>query len=79
MRYFVSYYIHNGVNDGWDYKVIASYTDFGAAKKAYHSKLAEFIGGSTYDKVSVLLTDSYSNIKDSEYWEAPAPEPTTEG
>lgn len=72
-KYFVSYYLHNKENDGWAYKVVNKYDDLGAAKKAYHSELANYIGGTAYDSVAVLLTDAYGNKIMGEYWNAPAP------
>ena len=77
-QYFVSYFLHNKENDGWAYKVVSKHSDIGAAKKAYHSELANYIGGTVYDSVAVTLTDSYGNKIASEYWQM-AEEPATEG
>ncbi len=81
IKYFVSYFLHNKENDGWAYKVVASYNDLSAAKKAYHTELSTYINSTTYDNVAVSLTDSYGNKIMSEYWQAPAEteqtEPTT--
>ena len=74
--YFVSYFLHNKVNDGWAYKVVNKYNDLGLAKKAYHGELNNYIGGETYDSVAVTLTDSFGNVLMSEYWMPEvAPEP----
>lgn len=81
VKYFVSYFLHNKENDGWAYKVVGAYDDYSLAKKSYHNELSTYIGGNTFDKVAVTLTDSYGNQKMTEYWEAPAeptPEPTEE-
>lgn len=56
--YFVNYYLHNADNDGWAYKVVGKYTSFTAAKKAYHTQLADLIGVASYDSVAVTLTDA---------------------
>lgn len=74
-RYLVVYFIHNGQNDGWDYRIVGNYADLGVAKKNYHAKLAEFEGGATYDNVAVMLLDSYGNKLESEWWTSIEPEP----
>lgn len=68
-QYFVSYFLHNKLNDGWAYKVVGKYADLGTAKKAYYTELASYIGGTTYDSVAITLTDSFGNKLDSEYWQ----------
>lgn len=73
-RYFVDYKIHNGTNDGWAYKTTINTTDLSAAKKDYHSQLAQYIGGSTFDFVQVSLTDMYGNVILREYWQKPVVE-----
>ena len=65
--YFVSYYLHNKDNDGWAYKVVGKYNDLQAAKKAYHTELANYIGSEVYDSVAVTLTDSMGNTIMKEY------------
>ena len=72
--YFVSYFLHNKVNDGWAYKVVNKYGTLDAAKKAYHTELSNYIGSDTYDSVAVTLTDSLGNKIMGEYWE-PEQEP----
>lgn len=72
--YFVSWYLHNKNNGGWAFKVEGRYPDRGAALKAYHTLLSSYIGGTTYDLVTVMLTDAYGNKLESEYWEMPAEE-----
>lgn len=74
-RYLVVYFIHNGQNDGWDYRIVGSYSDINTARKNYHTQLSNFIGGSVYDNVSVTLQDSYGNIIDSEWWTSIEPDP----
>ena len=73
--YFVSYFLHNKDNDGWAYKVVNKYTDIQAAKKQYHTELANYIGNAVYDSVCVTLTDSMGNVIMKEYdAKAEAPE-----
>ncbi len=60
--YFVSYFLHNKDNDGWAYKVVNKYNDLSAAKKAYHTELANYIDTEVYDSVTVSLTDSFGNV-----------------
>lgn len=59
--WFVTYYLHNKDNDGWAYKVVNKYTTLNAAKKAYHSELANYIDTEVYDSVAVTLTDCFGN------------------
>ena len=76
--YFVTYFLHNKDNDGWAYKIVNKYNDIQAAKKAYHTQLADFIATEVYDSVAVTLTDSMGNtiMKECDIKETPAPEPT---
>ena len=76
--WFVNYYLHNGDNDGWAYKVVGKYTSIDAAKKSYHSELSSYIGSTTYDNVAVTLTDSFGNTIMSEWWAKEEPEPNVE-
>lgn len=79
--YFVSWYLHNKVNDGWAYKVENKYTTLDAAKKVYHQQLSNYIDSDVYDSVAVMLTNSYGGVDASEFWtnyvapEPPEPEP----
>jgi len=70
--YFVSWYLHNKVNDGWAYKVEGKYTDKGQAEKAFYTLLGNYIGGETYDDVTAILSDSLGIIHDSRHWPEPA-------
>ena len=67
-KYFVSWYIHNKENDGWAFKVVNKYDTLDAAKKQYHSELANYIDSPVYDNVAVLLTDSNANVIMREWW-----------
>jgi hypothetical protein len=69
--YFVNWYVHNKVNDGWAYKVEGKYTSLDAAKKVYHAQLSNFIDSDTYDQIAVTLTNSYGGTEMSESWTAP--------
>lgn len=76
--YFVTWMLHNKNNGGWAYKVLNKYTSIDAALKAYYSELSNYIGGDTYDCVTVMLTDYAGNIIERENWIAatePEPEP----
>lgn len=83
--YFVSWYLHNGTNDGWAYKVENKYADKSSAEKAFYTLLGNYIGGDTYDIVTALLNDSKGNIWINKYWtsleedkDEPIVYPTTE-
>ena len=79
--YFVSWYIHNKKTNEWNATIVDKYNDLSAAKKSYHEQLAMYINGDDFDSVSVLLTDSYGNLKMGEWWTnyvAPEPEPNAE-
>jgi len=77
--YFVSSYNFVKENEGWNYKVEGRYDTLDLARKAYHALLGNYIGNTAYGSVAVILTDSYGNIKEHEYWVAPVePEPEEE-
>lgn len=78
--YFVSYFLHNKDNDGWAYKVVNKYNDLSAAKKAYHTELANYIATEVYDSVAVTLTDSFGNtiMYENDIKSAPEVEPEEE-
>lgn len=69
--YFVNWYLHNKVNDGWAYKVEGKYTTLDQAKKVYHTQLSNYIDSATYDQVAVTLTNSYGGVEMVESWSAP--------
>lgn len=77
MVWFVIYYLHNGKNDGWAYKVVNKYNTRDAAEKAFYSEYSSYIGGDTYDYVTMLFTDSLGNPIETKHWEkdVPVPEP----
>lgn len=76
--YFVNWYLHNKENDGWAYKVEGKYNTLDAAKKVYHTQLANYIDSSVYDQVAVTLTNSFGGTEMSESWSAPEVEPNAE-
>ena len=78
MVYFVTWFCHNGTNDGWAYKVENKYTTYDAALKQFYSQLDSKIDGPTYDIVTVMITDSLGNINKSETWVRQSPEPNAE-
>ena len=73
MVYFVSWYIHNKVEDEWNAVIVDQYADISAAKKSYHSQLSMYINDDKFDSVAVILTDSLGNTIQSECWIAPKP------
>ena len=75
IKYFVSFFLDNKINDGWAYKVVGSYASLDLAKKAYFGELENFIGSEAYDNVAVTLNDSYGNTLYHEWWTAEEPEP----
>lgn len=80
--YFVSWYIHNKKTNEWNATIVDKYDDLSAAKKSYHEQLAMYINGDDFDNVAVLLTDSYGNRINGEWWSnyvSPEPEPNEEG
>ena len=76
--YFVNWYLHNKENDGWAYKVEGKYNTLDAAKKVYHTQLANYIDSSVYDQVAVTLTNSFGGTEMSESWSALEVEPNAE-
>lgn len=74
MVYFVTWFVHNGTNDGWAYKVENKYTTYDAALKEFYSQMDSKIDGPTYDIVTVMITDSMGNINRSETWVKSSPE-----
>ena len=66
--YFVSWYLHNKNSGGWAYKVENKYTTKDAAEKAYYTLLGNYIGGDTYDNVTVIFTDSEGTIWAIKHW-----------
>ena len=73
MVYFVTWFCHNGTNDGWAYKVENKYTTYDAALKEFYSQMDSKIDGPTYDIVTVMITDSMGNINRSETWVKSSP------
>lgn len=69
--YFVNWYLHNKVNDGWAYKVEGKYLTLDQAKKVYHTQLSNYIDSDPYDQVAVTLTNSYGGVEMVESWTAP--------
>lgn len=81
LKYFVSWYLHNKENDGWAYKVVNKYDTLDKAKKQYYAELANYVDSTAFDMVSVMLTDSYGNKIQSDFWTnyvEPTPEPNAE-
>ena len=78
MVYFVSWYIHNKITDEWNATIVDKFFDYDSAKKEYHRQLSMYINDEQFDSVAVMLTDSLGNRKQSEFWQAPAPEPNEE-
>lgn len=74
--YFVSWYIHNKDEDKWNGSIVDQYADLSAAKKSYHEQLSMYINDPQFDRVSVILTDSFGRTVMAECWDVmPAPEP----
>ena len=69
--YFVSWYIHNKVNDGWAYKVENKYATKDLAEKAFYTLAGNYIGGDTYDVVILILNDSNGMIWEKKRWPDP--------
>lgn len=78
MVYFVTWFVHNGTNDGWAYKVENKYNTYDDALKEFFGQLNSKIDGPTYDIVSVMITDSLGNVNKSETWIKPTSPETTE-
>ncbi len=77
--YFVSWYIHNKEENVWNGTIVDQYTDYSAAKKAYHTQLSMYIDDPKFDCVSVILTDNYGATRMSECWDIRvAPQPPEE-
>lgn len=79
--YFITWYIHNGTNDGWAYKVENKYTDKDTAINAFYGVCNQYTKA-PYDCVTVTLTDALGNsVVPKMNWikSTPAPEPNEEG
>lgn len=68
--YFVTYFRRNGSTKAWAYKVELGTKSIDEAKKKFHALMGEYIGGDTFDFVTVSLTDMFGNVIQSENWEA---------
>ena len=66
--FFVTWYIHNKINDGWAYKVEGKYTSKDDADKAYFTALSTYVGGNTYDIVICTLIDSDGITWEKKRW-----------
>lgn len=65
--------------DGWAYKVVNKYDTLDKAKKQYYAELANYVDSTAYDMVAVMLTDSYGNKIQSDFWtNYVEPEPNAE-
>ena len=70
-KFFVEFNTHNKDKDTWNYKQTKMFDDYDSAKKEYHSQLSTYIQYGTLDHVSVVLFDSFGNMLNTEYWDAP--------
>ena len=66
--YFVSWYLHNKTNGGWAYKVENKYPTKDLAEKAFFTLGGNYIGGDTYDNVTIILNDSDGIIWERKHW-----------
>ena len=68
--YLVTYVRHNKKTGGVAYKTEIATPDLAEARNKYHALFAEYAKKeSDFDFVSVILTDSFGNRLDGEYWE----------
>ena len=77
-KFFVEFNTHNAKTDAWNYKQTKAFADYDTARKEFYNVLATYIQYGDLDHVSAILFDSYGNMLDHSYWEAPAPESTPE-
>lgn len=66
--YFVDYKRHNKTSNAWAYKTELGTTSIDEAKKKFHALMGEYIGGDTFDFVTVSLTDMFGNVIMCESW-----------
>ena len=80
VMYLVTYFRHNKTTGGNAYKTELATESLDEAKKKYHALLGEYIDNTTFDFISVIITDSFGNRIMGEYWDEkkPQPEPTPE-
>lgn len=69
MMYFVTYYRHNASTGAWAYKTELGTTSIDEAKKKFHALMGDYIGGATFDFVTVVLEDMYGNRIMCETWQ----------
>lgn len=75
VMYLVTYFRHNKTTGGNAYKTELATESLDKAKKKYHALLGEYIDNPSFDFVSVVITDSFGNKIDGEYWAEPQPQP----
>ena len=68
MMYFVSYFRHNGSTGAWAYKTELGTKSIDEAEKKFHALMAEYIGGETFDLVTVQLIDMFGNVIENKTW-----------
>lgn len=66
--YSVAYTRHNATTNAWAYKVELGTPSKDEAEKKYHALLGEYIGGETFDHVSVIMYDSNGAFYESKTW-----------
>lgn len=67
--FLVTYVRHNKETGGVAYKTELATPDLAEARKKYHALLGEYTKNPTFDFVSVIITDSYGNRIEGEYWQ----------
>ena len=70
-QFFVEFNTHNKKTDAWNYKQTKKFEDYDSAKKEYHNLLSTYIQYGDLDHVCVILFDSFGNMLNHEYWDAP--------
>ena len=76
-KFFVEFNTHNEESDAWNYKQTKMFVDYDSARKEFYNVLATYIQYGKLDHVCAVLFDSYGNMLDHSYWDAPV-EPTPE-
>lgn len=65
--YLVTYVRHNAETGGVAYKVDSAFESLTEAKKKYHAICGNDFNSSTFDFVSVFITDAFGNKIDADY------------
>lgn len=78
-KFFVEFNTHNSETDAWNFKQTKKFDDYDTARKEFYNIMSTYIQYGKLDHVCAVLFDSFGNMLDASYWDAPVePEPNEE-